>query len=57
MKGKAGLVGDIGFPGIKGDDGKVGISGDVGRPGSPGTTSHDNFVLKKLGLLSSLDPF
>lgn len=57
MKGKAGLVGDIGFPGIKGDNGKVGISGDVGRPGSPGTTSHDNFVLKKLGLLSSLDPF
>lgn len=46
IKGKAGLVGDIGFPGIKGDDGKVGISGDVGIPGSPGTMPHENFILK-----------
>lgn len=56
MKGKAGLVGDVGFPGIKGDDGKVGIPGDVGLPGSPGTMPYDNFILKKLGLLLRHDP-
>lgn len=57
VKGKAGLVGDVGFPGNKGEDGKVGLSGDVGLPGSPGTMLHDNFSLKKLGLASSHAPF
>lgn len=57
MKGKSGLVGDMGVPGIKGEDGKVGISGDVGFPGSPGTMPHDNFIMKKIGLPSRHDPF
>lgn len=57
MKGKSGLVGDLGVPGIKGEDGKVGIPGDVGLPGSPGTMTPDNFIMKKIGLPSRHDPF
>jgi integrin beta 8 len=38
VKGKDGLIGDIGFPGEKGENGKVGTSGDVGLPGSQGTS-------------------
>lgn len=57
MKGKDGPVGDVGFPGNKGEDGKVGISGDVGLPGFLGTMTHDNFILKKFGSVSCQDSF
>lgn len=57
MKGKDGPVGDVGFPGNKGEDGKVGISGDVGLPASPGTMPHDNFTLKKFRSASGHNPF
>lgn len=57
MKGKDGPVGDVGFPGNKGEDGKVGISGDVGLPASPGTVPHDNFTLKKFRSASGHNPF
>ena len=54
MKGKDGPVGDVGFPGNKGEDGKAGISGDVGLPGSLGTMTHDNFILKIFRSVSRL---
>ena len=54
MKGKDGPVGDVGFPGNKGEDGKVGITGDVGLPGSLGTMTHDNFILKNFRSASRL---
>ena len=57
MKGKDGPVGDVGFPGNKGEDGKVGIFGDVGLPGFLGTMTHDNFILKKFGSVSCQDSF
>lgn len=50
MKGTDGLVGDVGFPGSKGEDGNVGISGDVGLPGSPGTMLPDDCILENRGL-------
>ena len=54
MKGKEGPVGDVGFPGNKGEDGKAGISGDAGLPGSLGTMTRDNFTLKNFRSVSRL---
>lgn len=52
VKGKTDPVGDVGFPGNKGEDGKAGISGDAGLPGSLGTMTHDNFILKNFRSVS-----